>query len=679
MNTCQAIHRFALVIVAILLGLCFFSCEPHGEREQLLGDNWHFRGGIPATQSITEVVTRLPNTVALPYRGWVFGYCDFQVNSNMRGRKELWLILGRLEFPLEVSLNGVFLYRRGSLPPDAPFVQPLSPSVFLVPSTIWNFQGSNHLELRIWKEGAHISFPEGIWVAGPKEAEFQRELVHFSNVTLFLVFFGINLLGGVYFLFLWASGTRQRDRLYFAISTLLIGFYFLSLGSPVPLFPGFIHFSLLKACLGPSIGFLILFIMAHFKVQLFFGGKTLIMAGVSLFSVYIVASTSLWQTLDHFSTSLISLEVAMLFTIILMIKALRLRRPQALIVAIGIAVGVACGSHDVWFHLSGRMPFAWLQGVGFFAMEVSMFFSLAVQSNHVHNKLAESTHELRVQKDFLSLTNESFARFVPRELLGFLGKDSIMDVRLGDQVQQNMTVLFSDIRNFTQISESMTPRESFNMLNSYLARMGPCIRDHGGIVDKYIGDAIMALFSISPVQAVQAALAMRHLLLVHNEGRLRAGYQVLEMGIGLHFGPVILGTIGEAKRMDGTVISDAVNTASRIEGLTKQFKISIIASQDLLAADLAIADSVPHRYLGLMAVKGKQKDIALYEILDMKEPLSEQKITHKELFESAVRALEAKQIVEAANLFACYATKVPLDPCLDFFRDRLTANELRLR
>ena len=254
-----------------------------------------------------------------------------------------------------------------------------------------------------------------------------------------------------------------------------------------------------------------------------------------------------------------------------------------------------------------------------------------------------------------------------------------MDVRLGDQVQQNMTVLFSDIRNFTQISESMTPRESFNMLNSYLARMGPCIRDHGGIVDKYIGDAIMALFSISPVQAVQAALAMRHLLLVHNEGRLRAGYQVLEMGIGLHFGPVILGTIGEAKRMDGTVISDAVNTASRIEGLTKQFKISIIASQDLLAADLAIADSVPHRYLGLMAVKGKQKDIALYEILDMKEPLSEQKITHKELFESAVRALEAKQIVEAANLFACYATKVPLDPCLDFFRDRLTANELRLR
>jgi class 3 adenylate cyclase len=147
---------------------------------------------------------------------------------------------------------------------------------------------------------------------------------------------------------------------------------------------------------------------------------------------------------------------------------------------------------------------------------------------------------------------------VPKELLSLLGKDSALDVQLGDQVEKAMTVLFSDLRDFTSLSESLKPEENFNLLNSYLGQMAPIIRRNGGIIDKYIGDAIMALFPKTPFQAFEAAQTMRKKLQNYNAGRARAGYKPLEMGIGLHFGNLMLGTIGERSRMDGTVISDVV-------------------------------------------------------------------------------------------------------------------------
>ncbi len=220
------------------------------------------------------------------------------------------------------------------------------------------------------------------------------------------------------------------------------------------------------------------------------------------------------------------------------------------------------------------------------------------------------------------------------------------------------------------MTESLTPRESFNLLNSYLARMGPSIRAHDGTVDKYIGDAIMALFPASGLKAVQGALAMRDELRDYNKGRIRAGYNPLEMGIGLHTGPVMLGTIGEDQRMDGTVISDAVNTSSRIEGLTKVFHIPIIVSQATLAADPLLVETVAHRYLGLMQVRGRTQGLALYEILDPHDPLTEAKLAHRDLFEAAVRSLEEEDAAASLSLFRAYGAKVPEDPCTAFFLER---------
>ncbi len=612
-----------------------------------------------------------PGTTVFPDEGWVSVTNDFALSDPLSELKETWISLGKVDFPLEARVNGVFLYRRGTVPPDWPFVQTSNPAVFLVPTPVWNAQGLNRLELRIWKEGDRLKFSEPLLVVGPHEADFQRGTVQFLNSTLFLMFFGINLLGGIYFFVLWAGRPKQIDQLYFSISTLLIGFYFLSLGSPIPLFPGVLHYSLLKACLGMSIAFLVLFLLEHFQVLNYLWLKLSVLAVFSGFSLFVAFSLNMTQMADRFTLSMIPLEVGILFTIVLMVIALKRKLPQARIMAVGIGIGVAFGSHDVWYQMTGQVPVAWLQGVGFFSLEGSMFFSLAIHSTQMYTKLESTAVELLHQKGFLAQTNEAFARFVPRELLRFLGKDSVMDVRLGDQVQETMTILFSDIRNFTRMTESLTPRESFNLLNSYLARMGPSIRAHGGTVDKYIGDAIMALFPASPLKAVEGALAMRESLRDYNKGRERAGYQPLEMGIGLHTGPVMLGTIGEDQRMDGTVISDAVNTSSRIEGLTKAFKVPIIVSQATLAADPLLVETIAHRYLGLMQVRGRTQGLALYEILDPQDPLTPTKLQHKDLFEAAVRSQEEGDARASTNLFLAYQAKVPDDTCVSFFLERL--------
>ncbi len=141
-------------------------------------------------------------------------------------------------------------------------------------------------------------------------------------------------------------------------------------------------------------------------------------------------------------------------------------------------------------------------------------------------------------------------------------------------------MLFADIRNFTTLSEKMSPEETFRFLNACLSRIGPHIRANRGFVDKYIGDAIMALFPESPADAVRAALAMQREVQAYNAKT--QGKTPLAIGLGIHVGQVMMGTIGEEQRFEATVISDAVNLTARIETLTKQLGCSIFWSLPML-------------------------------------------------------------------------------------------------
>jgi len=211
--------------------------------------------------------------------------------------------------------------------------------------------------------------------------------------------------------------------------------------------------------------------------------------------------------------------------------------------------------------------------------------------------------------------NRAYQRFVPRQFLHFLEKLSIIDVELGDQVQLEMSVLFSDIRDFTTLSEKMTPKDNFQFINAYLSRMEPAILENNGFIDKYIGDAIMALFSGSADEAVNAGLAMLQQLQLYNQERVESGETPIKIGIGINTGNLMLGTVGGQNRMDTTVISDAVNLASRVESLTKNYGVSLLITQHTYARLLNPSHYVI-RPIDTVKVKGKSELVTVYEVLN---------------------------------------------------------------
>ncbi len=210
--------------------------------------------------------------------------------------------------------------------------------------------------------------------------------------------------------------------------------------------------------------------------------------------------------------------------------------------------------------------------------------------------------------------NESISRFVPNQFLEILQRKTIVDVYRGDSVEKKLSILFTDIRNFTQFSESRPAKDVFYLLNEYMEQLGPIIASNNGFVDKYIGDAIMALFPNSPEDAVQAALQMRTAVLGMRNSIFKDFH--LDAGYGIHYGNVMLGTVGGLNRLDTTVIGDHVNLASRLEGLTKTYSIPLIVS-DSIRRNISKDSSLDFREIDSVIVKGKSIPIVIYEVLNV--------------------------------------------------------------
>jgi adenylate cyclase len=211
----------------------------------------------------------------------------------------------------------------------------------------------------------------------------------------------------------------------------------------------------------------------------------------------------------------------------------------------------------------------------------------------------------------------TLCRYVTRQVAEQVMKDRDR-LKLGGN-RSMVTILFSDIRDFTTISERCTAEEVVTMLNSYFSHMLEPIFGHNGTLDKFIGDAIMAVFGVPMAlendaeNAVYAALDMRRKLRKFNAERAAQGLSPIDNGIGITKGEVISGNVGSEQRMDYTVIGDAVNTASRLEGLTKNYDCKILVNEEVY---LLVKDKVPCKDLGFTHVKGKAGDVHVYGVLD---------------------------------------------------------------
>jgi adenylate cyclase len=214
-----------------------------------------------------------------------------------------------------------------------------------------------------------------------------------------------------------------------------------------------------------------------------------------------------------------------------------------------------------------------------------------------------------------------------RATMGKYMTQSVVDHVMGGKVELGgelltVTLLFSDIRSFTSISETMSAQELVKLLNEYFTEMVTVVMEEGGVVDKYIGDAIMAVFG-APVpkaddaqRAVRAAVRMRHALAVLNEKLVLRGVPAIKTGIGLHTGEVVAGNIGSEARMEYTVIGDAVNLASRLETSTKELGTDVLISDDTNAL---LGEEFETRAVREITVKGRAKPVMVYEVIGFKK------------------------------------------------------------
>ncbi|MFA6971533.1 MAG: adenylate/guanylate cyclase domain-containing protein [Gallionella sp.] len=273
----------------------------------------------------------------------------------------------------------------------------------------------------------------------------------------------------------------------------------------------------------------------------------------------------------------------------------------------------------------------------------------------------KTTDDHQLLLGVLEETKGAFGRLIPHQLLELMGRSSILDVQLGDQFERKLTVMCTDIRDFTMLSENMTPQENFDFLNAYLAQMEPIIGEHGGIIDKYIGDSILALFTQGADDALIGAIHMLEKLEKYNSGRARAGYPPLQIGVGLNTGLAMIGTVGGLTRMETTVIGDAVNLTSRIEEATKTYYTPLLISQNTLY-DLAVPGKYDIRFLDRIRVKGKTQPLSIYEVFD-NDPikLRDGKRADKVKFESAIAYYHMKDIETAKRLLTECIEKSPKD------------------
>jgi class 3 adenylate cyclase len=254
----------------------------------------------------------------------------------------------------------------------------------------------------------------------------------------------------------------------------------------------------------------------------------------------------------------------------------------------------------------------------FSAGHLKLLVTLSLQaSSAIENALLyeRNISEVREREEAILRIHEVTKKFVPNEFIRSLGKETLTDVILGDQVEKIVTVLFTDIRDFTTLSENMTPEENFRFVSSFNARLGPIIRSHRGFINQYLGDSIMAIFPEEPEDALLAGIHMQQEVTRLNEERHQAGLPPIRAGIGMHTGPLIMGITGDEYRLDAATISDTVNTAARIESLSKHYHSDLLLSNDTLRL-IPNADQYLIRNLGQVQLKGKLKLLSISECFD---------------------------------------------------------------
>lgn len=305
-------------------------------------------------------------------------------------------------------------------------------------------------------------------------------------------------------------------------------------------------------------------------------------------------------------------------------------------------------------RIMGAIILAGTNAEQYSAAHLKLLVTLALQSSTaIESALLyeKNLKEVREREEAILRIYDITKKFVPNEFIRSLGKKNITDVKLGDQVEKVVTVLFTDIRDFTALSEKMSPVENFRFVSSFNEQLGPIIRAHKGFINQYLGDSIMAIFPRHPVDALNAAIAMQKAIFTLNETRQGAGLPSIKAGIGMHTGSLIMGITGDEQRLDAATISDTVNTAARIESLTKHYQSPLLLSGETLY-HIPDTNNYQFRHLGKVLLKGKNNHLNIVECLNgNSDELLQLKTNLVPRFDAAIAHYKSQNFENAVDLF----------------------------
>ena len=440
-----------------------------------------------------------------------------------------------------------------------------------------------------------------------RDRQIRRQSAFDKGIEVFVI--GCTFSMSVYHFLLFLFRRKDISHFYFGLICFLISVRNLTIGVTLitQIFPDFSWEYLRKIMvlclyfLPPAFaGFLSTVFPKEFSKRIF-KPAVVISSGFALLTLFFPAKV-FWHLIPVYDAAVLGFG---LYALLSLLRAVNSRRNGAGYILLGFAVFLAGGFNEILYseeiiHTGNVMPLCFL------ILILSQAVVLAMQSSQAYTRI----------ENLVGV----FEKFVPSRFLDRIAKQGIESIAIGNAEDDTIAVLFCDIRSFTTLSENMRPSQILSFLISFFSAMSVPIHKHHGFIDKFIGDAVMALFDANgkglnhiAQNAVRAAVEMHIALEEFNAKADAALCPRLEMGIGIHIGRVVVGTVGTKDRMDSTVLGDAVNIASRLESLTKEKHEKIIVSSNIV--DLL---DTPHEFdlncLGKLTVKGKTEPVVVYGV-----------------------------------------------------------------
>lgn len=474
-------------------------------------------------------------------------------------------------------------------------------------------------------------------IGEPDKVLIDRYLLH--GLEYFC--FGFLTFIAIFHLILFLKSRRHQINLYFALFSLVYGIRSLLMGKIIVLdFAPFLNwdiiYKLTKVCELWALAAILMLFKKIFTRE--FRGKAVsfLVGLIMVWSLVFVLPVHILSAFGVMYLSHLVILAGGLLILFSLAKAVKNRRSSSVTMLISIVVFYGGSVNDILYNRFIIDTFY----VGSFAI----IWLISIMAATISKNRADSIHKASLKADLRQRTSNSFKRFVPFETLHLLGKEDISEVTPGNYKVKDLTLLFSDIRGYTTLSEKMTVKETFGFLNRYLASVGPEIRKNNGYIESYIGDAIKAVFSTSPQDAVNAAIGISSGIKKINVVRQKQNLELIRSGICIHHGSVLAGTVGTSKRMQTTVISHVSQTSKYMDRFASRTGVEILISEEVFSR--LKTDSFQYIYLGRIRLKTTMPPVGLYEIFSSSTVINPE---YKRCFNKAIHCIENKEYSKAID------------------------------